>query len=127
MSTFNLSSSFATLHPRHSGQHPAHTRRELYGWFALLAILDVCFTSIILSLGGTELNALACWLFRLGGPVALAALKLSTFALVFVICETIARAHPRASWGVAAFAVVANVVPVTTGVMCLGMFAIALV
>lgn len=99
--------------------------RTVYQWFYLLAALDVLLTSIILNLGGTELNAFACWLFREHGAMGLLLFKAACAGLVVLICEVVGR--KRVTWGrgVALFAVGANTVPVTVGLMCVGMFVMA--
>lgn len=103
----------------HTPEHP----RRWYPWLIALAACDVVLTSIILGLGGTEINALACWVYREAGPMGLAGLKFACVVLVLAICQALARRRVSAARGVACFAVVANTVPVAVGVACLGVYA----
>lgn len=117
------------LAPVASAIHAGRSRlmfRPVYQWFYLLAALDVLFTSIILHLGGTELNALACWLFREHGALGLLVLKTVCATVVVVICEIVGRRQIRLGRLVALLAVGANTVPVTVGLLCLGTFALHL-
>jgi len=100
---------------------------SIYRWFALLAVLDVLLTSIILTLGGTESNALACLAFRTLGVWGLILLKLGCASVLIAVCERVGRERPALARQLARAAVAANCVPVAFGVVCMGIFAMHLV
>ncbi len=98
-----------------------------YRWFAVLAMLDVLLTSIILTLGGTESNAIACFMYRTFGVAGLVLLKVPCVLLVIAICERVGRERPALARGVARLAVLLNTVPVAFGLACMSIFASHLV
>jgi hypothetical protein len=83
-----------------------------YKWYLALAAGDVLLTSLILELGGVELNSLADWVHGQGGMFGLSVLKFATVAVVVVCCEAIARRNARTGGRLAEWAVAISAIPV---------------
>ncbi len=95
---------------------------RLYLWYLTFATLDIVVTTVILSLGGRELNGLAALaLARLGLP-GLALVKFLAVAIVVVIVETIfhssdAPKQRATAMRIAEWAIAASVIPVVVGLI----------
>lgn len=79
---------------------------NLYTWLVFLAAMDVIFTTLILWIGGREVNWLADRVLQRFGVPGAVAMKFSAVILVVIICEFIGRLrHPTgrrlAEWSVA--------------------------
>lgn len=88
---------------------------ELYAAYLVLAALDVCFTHLVLSMGGWEANALAARALDAWGTPGLAALKIFTVAVVLVCCEAVRAKRARLGMRLAEWAVAISVIPVVVG------------
>jgi hypothetical protein len=88
-----------------------------YGFYIALAAADVLLTTLILSVGGVELNAIARVAFSEGGITAAAFLKFSTVCFVLIACEIVGRRRHQWGVGLAHVAVMVSIVPVTVGVL----------
>ncbi len=95
-----------------------------YGWLLGLAAMDVIVTWVVLSTGGNELNALARWAIERAGVTGLISIKAATMALVLAICEYVGRRQPKVGLRLAEFALVANSVAVSFGLVYLTQFSL---
>jgi len=95
----------------------------MYPWYVILAYLDVAMTWTILSLGGTELNPIAATIIEHGQLQGMVCFKCLTMVIVLASCEYIGRVKHSAGFRLAAFAVIANIVPVTVGASQIALFA----
>jgi hypothetical protein len=94
----------------HRGRYPAH-----YPWLLALATLDITLTTLVLSLGGSELNPVANLVIMRTGIPGMAALKAAAILLVVAICERLWRSHPDLGRRIATLGIAANTVPVAVG------------
>lgn len=108
---------------RHSRFGGAVLFPELYGWLILVSALDVVFTTIILSLGGAEVNAVADYLLQRWNLFGLIALKFGAISVAIVICEVIGRMRYSTGRRFAEWAIAISVIPVAVGVAQLVVFA----
>lgn len=98
-----------------------------YAWVLALAVLDIVVTTLVLSTGGKELNAIARWAIEHAGVLGMVCIKAASLALVLGICQYLGRHRPRAGLRIAEFALVANSVAVSCGLMYLTQFTIVLI
>lgn len=96
-------------------REPVH-HLGMYGWYLLLASLDVLLTWVILRHGGYEANALAAWVIERSGMRGATFFKFATVAFVLVMCEVIARRDQQAAKLVAGSAIALNLLPVLVSV-----------
>lgn len=108
--------------PPRAGAYPRH-----YAWVLALAALDIIITTLVLSTGGRELNAIARWAIEHAGVFGMIAIKATTLTIVLLICEYLARHRPRAGLKIAEFALIANSVAVACGLVYLGQFSYILI
>ncbi len=87
----------------------------LYAGVAALASLDVLFTSIILMLGGIELNAIAAGVHRAAGMPGMAAFKIGCVLTALGCIEYLRRARPELGWRVGEWAIGLSLIPVAVG------------
>lgn len=90
-----------TLFPRH------------YIWFLVLSAMDLLLTSVILHLGGREVNIIANQVLYNWDLAGLTVYKFLIVALVVVLCEAIGRLEPLTGRRVAACAILITLFPVT--------------
>lgn len=83
-------------------------------YLALVAVsaLDILFTTLILALGGREVNPIADWILTVAGLPGIVLFKFAAVALVVCICEYIARPRPVTARRLARLAVAISAVPV---------------
>ncbi len=87
--------------------------------FVIVSTLDVIFTWIVLSKGGTEVNPFAAAILDDWGEKGFFGLTLYKFllvALVVIICEDVGRRRYRTGRGLAYFAVGITSVPVIAAI-----------
>jgi hypothetical protein len=107
----------AEARPARRGAYPRH-----YAWVLALAILDIIVTTLVLSTGGRELNAIARWAIEHAGVLGMVAIKATTLTIVLLICEYLARHRPRAGLKIAELALIANSAAVACGLIYLAQF-----
>lgn len=107
--------------PARRGAYPRH-----YAWVLALAILDIIITTLVLSTGGRELNAVARWAIEHAGVLGMVAIKATTLTIVLCICEYLSRHRPRAGLRIAEFALIANTAAVACGLIYLGQFSVVI-
>lgn len=107
----------AESRPARRGAYPRH-----YAWVLALAILDIIVTTLVLSTGGRELNAIARWAIEHAGVLGMVAIKATTLTIVLLICEYLARHRPRAGLKIAELALIANSAAVACGLIYLAQF-----
>lgn len=100
---------------RVSGRSIAYGR--LYGWYILLATLDLVTTMVILSLGGREANPVANSVLQAAGPGGLLVLKYASVMLVVTICEFVHQHRPPLARLVVLIAVALSAFPVIVGLV----------
>ena len=83
-----------------------------YTWFVFFAALDVMFTTMVLYLGGIEVNGVANLLIESHGVRGMVILKFSAVVLVVAICQWIGLRDRRLGRRVALAGVALNVLPV---------------
>lgn len=105
---------FSLTYPRH------------YVWVLALAALDIIVTTLVLSVGGQELNALARWAIEHAGVIGMVAIKATTLSIVLCICEYMGRHRPRVGLRIAELALIANSIAVACGLVYLTHFSIVL-
>ncbi len=90
-----------------------------YGLYVTLASLDVLLTWLILSMGGTELNQIAAWVFDQHGVAGATFFKFTTVLVVLLTCEFLGHRPPEARIArrLAHLAVAISVIPVMVGVI----------
>ena len=129
------------------GQHPGHspvgsgdcaahrswrlTARALayprhYLWVLGLAILDIGLTSLVLSTGGRELNAIARYAIERAGVFGMIGIKALTLMVIIGICEYVGPRRPVVGRRIAEFALAANSVAVACGLVYVTQFTLAL-
>ena len=87
-----------------------------YMAYVALAAVDVLLTSLILSLGGDELNKLAAWVFSEGGITGATFFKFATVVLVLLVCEIAGRHNDGGlGRGLVRWAVIISLAPVLVG------------
>jgi hypothetical protein len=92
----------------------------LYLAFIALSILDLICTTLILAMGGAELNGIAARALDLAGLHGLVVLKFASVVTVLLICESLAHRGGRAqavSRRVAEWAVAISAIPVTVALV----------
>jgi len=107
--------------PTRAGAYPRH-----YAWVLLLALLDIIVTTLVLSTGGKELNAIARWAIEHAGILGMLAIKSTTLTIVLFICEYLGRHRPRVGLRIAELALVAHSIAVACGLVYLAQFSIVL-
>ena len=85
---------------------------ELYAAYLVLAVLDVCFTHLILTMGGWEVNGIAANVLAQWGTPGLAALKGFTVVIVLACCQALRAKRERLSVRLAEWAVAISMIPV---------------
>lgn len=90
---------------------------KMYWAYIALAAADVLLTTLILSVGGMELNAVGRAAFAIGGITGATFLKFTTVAIVLLVCEYTGRTRVGLGRALAYIAVSVSFVPVTVGVM----------
>jgi hypothetical protein len=106
------------IRPRFPGTFP-----RIYPWLFLFAVLDLGVTSVILALGGEEVNAVADRALQSWGIPGLIAVKAASLAVLIGCCELIARnglRGRRTGMLVAVGAAATTCVPVAYGSAQLG-------
>lgn len=88
-----------------------------YLWLLLVGTLDILCTSVILALGGREVNPIANHVLQLAGMPGMVFLKFAAVALVVCICEYIGRHRPAVARRLARFAVGVSLVPVVLALL----------
>lgn len=83
-----------------------------YVWYVFFAALDVMLTTLVLHLGGSEVNLLADWILARYELPGLVAFKFSLVVLVVCICETVGRRNHRVGRKLAEWAVAITAIPV---------------
>ncbi|MBX3363783.1 MAG: hypothetical protein KF866_03365 [Phycisphaeraceae bacterium] len=91
------------------------TMRPLYAGIAALASLDVLFTSIILFLGGIELNLLAARMYNAAGMPGMAAFKAACVVLALICIEAVRRHNPALGRRTGEWALALSLFPVVVG------------
>lgn len=92
---------------RDTTHHP-----DAYVWLVLVATLDICLTTVILTLGGSEVNPLANFILNAVGLPGIVIFKYAAVVVVICICEFIARRRPAVARWLAHFAVAVSALPV---------------
>lgn len=95
---------------------------DAYGWTIFAASMDVMMTWVVLSVGGTEVNAIADRAQRHAGLPGLLVLKFSVIALVLLICEFVGSRRPPIGRSIAHLAVGLNALPVVAAFAQLALF-----
>lgn len=95
-----------------------------YVWLLGLAAADVLVTWLVLGTGGTELNALARLAIERAGVLGMISIKAATLALVLAICEYVGRRRPTTGRRLAEFALAANTMAVSFGLVYLTQFSL---
>lgn len=85
---------------------------EAYFWFIVLSTLDLLLTSLILHLGGRELNPVAHQVLMQWDLMGLSIFKFMMVGLVLCLCEAIGRLRWSTGRAVAWFGVGITCVPV---------------
>lgn len=85
---------------------------NLYHCYLAACALDILFTSIILTLGGMELNTVADRVLQAWGLPGMILFKLATIALVLLICEYVGRQKPETGRCLAVASIVISAFPV---------------
>ncbi|MCK6485501.1 MAG: hypothetical protein HUU22_07655 [Phycisphaerae bacterium] len=85
---------------------------NLYTWFVFLAAMDVIFTTLILWIGGRELNWLADHVLQRYGVPGAVAVKFGAVILVVIICEFIGRLRHSTGRRLAEWSVAISTIPV---------------
>ncbi len=95
-----------------------------YVWLLGLAAMDVLVTWLVLRFGGSELNALARFAIEKAGVSGLISIKAATIAMVLAICEYVGRRRPVMGRRLAEFALAANTLAVSFGLVYLTQFSL---
>ena len=93
---------------------------NLYLAFILLGAFDILLTTVILSLGGSEVNVIAQRAMDIAGLHGLVSLKFASVIAVVLICEALARRGDRAraaSRRLAEWAVAISTIPVAVALV----------
>ncbi len=96
---------------------------KAYSGYIALAALDVLLTSLILRLGGVEVNVVAAWVIEKAraieatGLTGMTLFKFGTVFFVLVACEIVGRKHASAGSKLSRAAVYISVIPVAVAVM----------
>lgn len=106
---------------RSGGAYPRH-----YAWVLVLAVLDIVFTTLVLSTGGKELNAIARWAIDHAGVLGMVAIKATTLTVVLMICEYLGRHRPQTGRRLVELALIAQSAAVGCGLIYLTQFSIVL-
>lgn len=83
-----------------------------HGWFVFLSSMDVMFTSLVLTMGGVELNSIAAAVIERGGIPGMAAFKFTMVVMIILIVETIGRMRYSTGKRVAEWEVALTCIPV---------------
>ena len=83
-----------------------------YGWFVLLASLDIMLTWVVLHFGGEEINALASWILERWSLAGMVVFKFSIVFFVMGSCEIVGRRDPGTGRRLSEWAVAISTVPV---------------
>ena len=103
-------------------QAPVLYPRAYVGYVALAA-LDVVLTTLILRLGGVEVNWFAAWVIERArsiettGITGMTLFKFATVFFVLLACEIVGRQRARLGRQLAAVAVAISVIPVAVAVL----------
>jgi hypothetical protein len=111
--------------PQQSPATPKLSYPRHYVWITCLALLDIALTSLVLSTGGHELNALARLAIEHAGVFGMIGVKALTLAVIVAICEYVGRREPVKGRRIVEFALAANSVAVAFGLMYLAEFGLA--
>lgn len=117
--------------------HPPHAREEceagwlrravlypdVYAWYVLFASLDIMLTSVILKIGGNEVNFIARYVINNWGLPGVVAFKFVTVMFVVLICEIVGRARPGVGRKLALWALLLTIFPFVVQVFLLARFA----
>ncbi len=90
---------------------------RMYWAYIALAAMDVLLTTLILSTGGAELNAVGRAAFAWAGITGATMLKFTTVVVVLLICEYTGRLREETGRLIAYAAVSISIVPVTVGLI----------
>ncbi len=93
--------------------------QQLYVWFVFVSALDLMLTSVILHLGGTEVNAIAARILQRWDMVGLVVFKFAVVAFIVCICEFIGRRKEHVGRRLAIAAVAISSVPVVWSALLL--------
>jgi hypothetical protein len=85
---------------------------NLYVWFIFLATMDLLFTTVIITLGGHEVNLIADWVIRRYSRVGIVVYKFGLVTLVIVICELVGRLNRERGERLAHWAIALTLLPV---------------
>lgn len=96
---------------------------QLYLWLVFVSSLDVICTSIILTLGGSEVNPFADYLLQRWDLWGLVGLKFVAISVVIVLCEIIGRMRLITGRRLAQWAIGISLVPVVVALVQLGWYA----
>lgn len=107
---------------RHRSLYPS-----LYPWLIALAALDVLLTTLILSLGGTEANAIARAVLDNVGLPGMILLKLLSITFIIGVCQYAGRRRFRAGHLLAQIAIAANSAAVAVGCAALAAYSITVI
>lgn len=88
-----------------------------YLWLVLVGTLDIMCTTVILMLGGYEVNPIADRILQAAGISGMVFFKFAAISVVVCICEYIARHRPTTARRLARFAVAISAVPVALGAL----------
>jgi hypothetical protein len=86
-----------------------------YAWLVLVSSLDIILTSVILRLGGREVNPIAEAVIAMHGLPGMIAFKFALMVFVIIMCEVIGRVRPRTGLWLARFGILASAFPVIVG------------
>jgi len=85
---------------------------DVYLWFVFLSAMDVMLTTVILHMGGREVNVLASLVLQTWNLSGLVVYKFVLVAFVLTVCEAVGRADRRKGRWLAVIAVAITAVPV---------------
>jgi hypothetical protein len=103
------------------------TYAQLYRWLVLLALLDILFTTIVLSFGGAEANALARAVIDLAGLPGMIFLKIVSVTTVLAVCEVVGRRRHCTGRLLAHAAIVANSIAASLGCAAIAIYEITVI
>lgn len=103
--------------PRRGASAPPRVapRATLRHWLFLAAALDIAVTTVILHLGGTEVNRVAAWALAHLGELGLVLVKVVSLAVVLAACHLIARHSQPLARHILRGAIAVTCVPVVYG------------
>lgn len=115
--------------PPPSPQSATHSRfggavlfPQRYTWLILVSALDVFFTTIILTLGGSEVNAFADYLLQRWDMWGLIGLKFVAVSIAIALCEIIGRMRYATGERFAEWAIAISAMPVVIAIIQLVVF-----